>query len=93
MTDAEIDTWSSTVPPAAVCAVGRHAEAVNHSWRLRLRDADELVPMMAWCAAGAFAPAAAAYAAAAASIELIVICAIWPKPLDDVLRPGVLRIR
>lgn len=88
MDDAEIATWSAWASPATVVSVDALTRAVRDDWRRRiLRDPEEMLALMPWCPGGLIVSELAARAAAQAAAELAVVWHIWPRPLDDVLRP------
>jgi hypothetical protein len=85
MLDAEMKAWARTACPQTIITINAAASAVQSDWASRLRgDVFELVSLMPYGSEGNVDPRAAQLA----SIELAIICDIWPKPLDDVLRGG-----
>jgi hypothetical protein len=86
MLDSEIRTWARTANPETVIAIGVQASKDRDDWASRMRrDAQEMLEAMPHCT-GRVTPTHCLRAAQLASIEMAVVCDIWPKPLDDVLR-------
>ena len=89
MNEAEIEVWSRQAATAAVAAVDDYARLTRNAWRKRLHGSQELFDLVSYAPdTGMINVEHLARAAAVASIELCIICYIYPRPIDAALRPA-----
>lgn len=92
MRHAEIAAWSERAPVKHVQDAGQAGLDAQLYWLGRVHSRIERSDLAPWCEDGWIVPRIAAKAAGKAASELAIICAIWPTPIDDVLRPVAKRI-
>ena len=88
MTHAEIDAWTKRMPATWVCDAATYAQSVSCEWHVRLHDPRELMHLMSWMRPAGYRNDHSAHIAGLVSIELAIIAAAWPLPLDAALGRG-----
>lgn len=89
MNHDEMDALASRLPGESLRIAGEHGRDVSTLWfKHRLHETQEVEHLLAWMGNSSFDHQRASDVAGMAAIELAMIVAIWPLPLDPALGRG-----
>jgi len=79
---AEIEAWARVAQPATVAAAAQAERDAASDWQVRIDDRGELRDLSSFAGNRQLSVPSIMAAAARAALELTIISAIWPYPLD-----------